>query len=53
VTTTALARRFLAFEDLGILDEGLRAHGYDTRYLDAGVDELTADSVVGADLEGT
>ena len=33
--------RFVAFEDLGIWEPELVAHGYQVRYLDAGVDDLT------------
>lgn len=33
--------RFVAFEDLGLWEAEIRAHGYDVRYLDAGVDDLT------------
>ena len=40
--------RFVAFEDLGIWEAEIRAHGYQVRYLDAGVDDL--DGFVDADL---
>ena len=33
--------RFLAFEDLGVWEPELVAHGYEVRYLDAGVDEVS------------
>jgi GMP synthase (glutamine-hydrolysing) len=33
--------RFVAFEDLGVWEPELRAQGYQVRYLDAGVDDLT------------
>jgi GMP synthase (glutamine-hydrolysing) len=33
--------RFVAFEDLGLWEAEIRAHGYQVRYLDAGVDDLT------------
>ena len=32
--------RFVAFEDLGVWEPELLAHGYEVRYLDAGVDDL-------------
>lgn len=32
--------RFVAFEDLGVWEDELVAHGFDVRYLDAGVDDL-------------
>ena len=32
--------RFVAFEDLGIWEPEIRAHGYQVRYLDAGVDDV-------------
>ena len=33
--------RFVAFEDLGVWEGELTAHGYTVRYLDAGVDDVT------------
>src|SRR4051794_8977201 len=33
--------RFLAFEDLGAWEPEIRAHGYQVRYLDAGVDDVS------------
>lgn len=33
--------RFVAFEDLGVWEDELAAHGFVVRYLDAGVDDLT------------
>lgn len=41
--------RFVAFEDLGIWEPELLAHGYQVRYLDAGVDDLSplADAELG------
>lgn len=32
--------RFVAFEDLGVWEDELTAHGFTVRYLDAGVDDL-------------
>ncbi len=32
--------RFVAFEDLGLWEAEIAAHGYEVRYLDAGVDDL-------------
>jgi len=34
--------RHVAFEDLGLWEAEIRAHGYDIDYLDAGVDDLAA-----------
>lgn len=50
MTRTALALRFLAFEDLGTLDPLLRAEGFEVRYLDVGVDELVEQTIRAADL---
>ena len=50
MTKTALALRFLAFEDLGTLEPLLRAEGYEVHYLDVGVDELGGHAVRAADL---
>lgn len=47
---TAVALRHLAFEDLGILAPLLEHRGYRVSYLDAGVDPLDRDAVLGADL---
>ncbi len=33
--------RFVAFEDLGVWEAELVAHGFDVRYLDAGVDDVS------------
>ncbi len=33
--------RFVSFEDLGTWEAEIRAHGYDVRYLDAGVDDVS------------
>lgn len=40
--------RFVAFEDLGVWEAEIRAHGYEVRYLDVGVDD--AGEAAGADL---
>jgi len=50
MTGIALAVRHVAFEDLGILGPLLEARGYAVEYLDAGVDPIVADAVVGADV---
>ncbi|WP_338566718.1 glutamine amidotransferase [Microbacterium paraoxydans] len=47
---TAVAVRHVPFEDLGILAPLLAERGYETTLLDAGIDELDADAVAGADL---
>ncbi len=47
---TAIAIRHLPFEDLGILHPVLAAHGYETSYLDAGIDSVTPEVVLGVDL---
>ena len=36
----ATSIRFVAFEDLGVWEPEIRAHGYEVRYLDAGVDDV-------------
>ena len=33
--------RFVAFEDLGVWEAELVAHGFEVRYLDVGVDDVT------------
>lgn len=49
--------RFVAFEDLGVWEAEIRAHGYEVRYLEAGVDDvaLAADAeltvVLGAPID--
>ena len=40
--------RFVAFEDLGVWEPELRAHGYEVRYLDVGMDDVR--EAAGADL---
>jgi len=47
---SAVAMRHLAFEDLGILEPLLRAHGYATTLRDAGLDALDDPSAREADL---
>lgn len=50
MTKTALAIRFLSFENLGVFEQVLRDRDYAVHYLDAGVDELDDDAVLKADL---
>ena len=45
-----LAVRHIAFEGLGLLDDLLVARGFSSRYLDAGVDAIAADTLLDADL---
>ncbi|PWV61631.1 glutamine amidotransferase [Plasticicumulans acidivorans] len=47
---TALALRHIHFEDLGTLEPLLRARGFELRYLDPAVDELSAVDADAADL---
>lgn len=47
---TAVAVRHVPFEDLGILAPLLAERGYEITLLDAGIDELDAHTVSGADL---
>lgn len=47
---TAIALRHVHFEDLGLLEPLLRAHGYDVAYRDAGVDGLDPDELAAAEL---
>ncbi|WP_296665593.1 glutamine amidotransferase [Demequina sp.] len=37
---TCVALRHVAFEDLGVWEAEIAAHGYEVRYVDAGVDDL-------------
>lgn len=50
MTKTAVAIRHVMFEDLGILQPLLTERGYNVRYLDAGIDAITADTATNADL---
>jgi GMP synthase (glutamine-hydrolysing) len=45
-----LAVRHVAFEDLGLLDDLLATRGFSTRHVDAGVDAITADTLLAPDL---
>lgn len=47
---TAIALRHIHFEDLGILDSVLAAHGYQVQYRDPTVDELDVQETARADL---
>ncbi|MCK9925075.1 glutamine amidotransferase [Frankia sp. AgPm24] len=47
---TAVAVRHVPFEDLGILGPLLTQHGYQTRYVDAGIDPIAEPELVDADL---
>jgi len=47
---TVLALRHVHFEDLGIFEPLLRARGYEIRYIDPSIDDLTALDVVTPDL---
>jgi GMP synthase (glutamine-hydrolysing) len=46
----AVAIRHVAFEDLGVFEGVLSDHGYDVRYVDAGVADLAASNAQGAEL---
>jgi hypothetical protein len=50
MTKNAVAIRHLMFEDLGIIGPLLAAHGYTSRYLDAGIDEIDTGILADADL---
>jgi GMP synthase (glutamine-hydrolysing) len=47
---TALAIRHVAFEDVGVWRDVLADHGYELRYVEAGVEDLSAGAVMAADL---
>ena len=46
----AIAIRHVPFEDLGLLGPLLAQRGFTTSYLDAGIDSVTPEAVLGADL---
>lgn len=48
--STVVALRHLAFEDLGLLEPLLAGRGHTVRYLDAGIDAVDPQSLLGADL---
>lgn len=50
MTANALAIRHVPFEDLGLLAPVLDSHGYRVSYLDAGIDPITARSLLDPDL---
>ncbi|MFF4592374.1 glutamine amidotransferase [Amycolatopsis sp. NPDC001319] len=50
MTRRALAVRHVAFEDLGVLEPLLLAHGYTVDYLEAGVDPITPELLSAPDL---
>jgi GMP synthase (glutamine-hydrolysing) len=50
MSKTCLVVRHVAFEDLGLLGPLLAARGFDIRYLDAGVEPLETDTLIGPDL---
>ncbi|MDQ2080341.1 glutamine amidotransferase [Xanthobacteraceae bacterium Astr-EGSB] len=47
---SCIAVRHVAFEDLGLLDDLLAARGFSARHVDAGVDAITADTLLAPDL---
>ncbi|SEM23964.1 glutamine amidotransferase [Nonomuraea pusilla] len=50
MTGNALAIRHVPFEDLGLLAPLLNARGYRTSHLDAGIDRITPEALLRADL---
>lgn len=50
MTKTAIVIRHVLSEDLGVLDRQLRGRGYDIQYRDAGVNTVSTEEAVGADL---
>ncbi|MFV0253207.1 MAG: glutamine amidotransferase [Beutenbergiaceae bacterium] len=48
--STAIVLRHLLFEDLGLLHDLLNARGYRIRYLDAGIDDVSAQVLAEAEL---
>ncbi len=50
MSQTAVAIRHVAFEDVGVWKEPLAERGYSLTYLEAGVDDLSVEAVLSADL---
>jgi GMP synthase (glutamine-hydrolysing) len=50
MSKTCLAVRHVAFEDLGLLGPLVAARGYEIRYLDAGIEQLEAKTLIAPDL---
>ncbi|MFG6439181.1 glutamine amidotransferase [Roseateles sp. LKC17W] len=50
MTQTAVALRHLAFEDLGLIEPLLRRRGFEVRYVEAGVEDVSAIDLDAVDL---